>query len=66
MEFILEAISPSYKSNQPDLHREVSSSPYIRNFRKQENTNAFLLTDEHDFELRKEMYQSSKATVDPS
>ncbi|MEB2493832.1 hypothetical protein SOP93_22125 [Peribacillus frigoritolerans] len=63
MEFILEAISPSYKTNQSDLHREVKSSPYIRNFQKQEKTKSFLLTDECEFELKKAIYQSSTATI---
>ncbi|MGC4379222.1 hypothetical protein WD019_20245 [Fictibacillus sp. Mic-4] len=55
MEFILEAVSSNYKTNRSEIHRKVTFSSRICNLQ---------LKDEHyEFNLKKEIYQSSRATI---
>ncbi|MHA6251161.1 TniQ family protein [Oceanobacillus sp. CAU 1775] len=64
MEFILEAISPSFKTSQSALHRHVKSSPYILSLQKLTQNKSNYITEKQDeFQLKKEIYQSSKATM---
>lgn len=64
MEFILEALAPSYEMNPSALHRKVKSSTYIRDLPQLEQTQPIHTIGNHDeIQFKKEIYQSSKATI---